>query len=198
MDPHYEDRATHSPTTARLSRQLQLQISASLGFKKRKGDVTGAFLQPREYPEELKCIPCLETCEAMGIPPGSMTKVKKACYGLVDVPLQWYRSISSFLSLVLGWQNVGQTLLLVSETRRTTPWCDHSSRRRFSIFGPQRRPHMATSGTSNPEGVQVERLGRRQFYTMWCRHRMSARWLVLSVTEELCGFQKARQTCTDR
>ena len=27
-----------------------------------------------------------------------MTKVKKACYGLVDAPLEWYRSISNFLS----------------------------------------------------------------------------------------------------
>ena len=45
MDPHYEDRATHSPTTTRLSRQLQLQISASPGFRTRKGDVKGAFLQ---------------------------------------------------------------------------------------------------------------------------------------------------------
>ena len=50
MDPEYENRATHSPTTTRLSRQLQLQISASKGFRTKKGDVTGAFLQSREYP----------------------------------------------------------------------------------------------------------------------------------------------------
>ena len=81
MDPEYENRATHSPTTTRLSRQLQLQISASKGFRTKKGDVTGAFLQSREYPEELLCVPCDEICQAMGLAPGSVTKVKKACYG---------------------------------------------------------------------------------------------------------------------
>eukprot|EP00435_Cladocopium_sp_Y103_P041871 s1760_g11.t1 len=34
----------------------------------------------------------------MGLPPGSITKVKKACYGLVDAPLEWYRSISDYFS----------------------------------------------------------------------------------------------------
>ena len=68
------------------------------GFQTKKGDVTGAFLQSREYPEQLLCIPCDEICEAMGLPPNSLTKVKKACYGLVDAPLEWYRSISAFLA----------------------------------------------------------------------------------------------------
>jgi len=98
MDPEYEHRATHSPTTTRLSRQLQLQISASKGFRTKKGDVTGAFLQSREYPEELLCVPCDEICQAMGLAPGSVTKVKKACYGLVDAPLEWYRSISNYFT----------------------------------------------------------------------------------------------------
>lgn len=47
QDPKYEERATHSPTTTRQTRQMQLQIAASLGFKTKKGDVTGAFLQSR-------------------------------------------------------------------------------------------------------------------------------------------------------
>ena len=108
QDPHYEERATHSPTTTRQSRQLQLQISASMGFDTKKGDVTGAFLQSREYPDDLLCIPCPEILEAMNLPPKSITKVKKACYGLVDAPLEWYRSISSFfasLGLKKSWSD---------------------------------------------------------------------------------------------
>ena len=96
QDPQYEHRSTTSPTTTRQTRQMQLLLSASKGFKTRKGDVTGAFLQSRPYPTDLLCIPCKEICEAMGIPEESVTKVKKACYGLVDAPLEWYRSISQF------------------------------------------------------------------------------------------------------
>lgn len=34
----------------------------------------------------------------MGLEPGSMTRVRKACYGLVDAPLEWYRSVCSFFN----------------------------------------------------------------------------------------------------
>ena len=96
QDPMYEGRATTSPTTTRQTRQIQLTVAASKGFQTRKGDVTGAFLQSREYPDELLCIPCPEILEAMGLAPETMTKVRKACYGLVDAPLEWYRSISEY------------------------------------------------------------------------------------------------------
>ena len=96
QDPKYEERATYSPTTTRQTRQLQLQIAASKGFQTKKGDVTGAFLQSRAYPDDLLCVPCPEICTAMGLAPGSITKVRRACYGLVDAPLEGYRSICSF------------------------------------------------------------------------------------------------------
>ena len=98
QDPCYEQRATHSPTTTRQTRQLQMQLAASLKHKMRKGDVSGAFLQSRPYPGELYCIPSPEICEGMKIPAESVTKVRKACYGLVDAPLEWYRSVSECFS----------------------------------------------------------------------------------------------------
>lgn len=33
----------------------------------------------------------------MGLPEESVVRVRKACYGLVDAPLQWYRSVSEVL-----------------------------------------------------------------------------------------------------
>lgn len=96
MDPFYEQRSTTSPTTTRQTRQIQLTIAAGRGFATRKGDVTGAFLQSRPYPEELLCIPCPEMLNVMGLPPETITRVKKACYGLVNTPLEWYRSVSQF------------------------------------------------------------------------------------------------------
>ena len=103
QDPSYEHRATTSPTTTRQTRQLQLLLSSAMGFKMRKGDVTGAFLQSRPYPDDLLCVPCPEICEGMGLPENSLTRVKKACYGLVDAPLERYRSVCSFFS-TLGFR----------------------------------------------------------------------------------------------
>ena len=78
QDPCYEQRATNSPTTTRQTRQLQLQLAASLKFRMKKGDVTGAFLQSREYPGELYCIPTPEICQAMGLPPESLDSGKES------------------------------------------------------------------------------------------------------------------------
>ena len=96
QDPSYAHRATTSPVMTRQSRQLVLQAAANFSWKVHKGDVTGAFLQGRTYPDDLFCIPCPEICQAMQIPSGSVTKLKRACYGLVDAPLEWYRTISEY------------------------------------------------------------------------------------------------------
>ena len=101
QDPSYEHRATTAPVMTRQTRRLVLQMAAQRRWKVFKGDVTGAFLQGRSYPDDLYCIPCPEICAAMNIEKGSITRLKKACYGLVDAPLEWYRTVSEFL-LELG------------------------------------------------------------------------------------------------
>ena len=101
QDPAYEHRSTTSPVMSRQTRQCFLQMAANQRWKVYKGDVSGAFLQGRAYPADLFCIPCDEICQAMNIAPGSITKLKKACYGLVDAPLEWYKTVSDYL-LSLG------------------------------------------------------------------------------------------------
>ena len=98
QDPCYEHRATTAPVMTRQSRQLMLQLAANKQWRLMKGDVSGAFLQGREYPSELYCTPCDEICEAMGIAPGSVTRLRRACYGLVDAPLEWYKTVAEFLA----------------------------------------------------------------------------------------------------
>ena len=74
----------------------------------KKGDVSGAFLQGNEYPGRLYCIPCPEICDAMNLSHDEICLVKRGCYGLVDAPLQWYRSISDTLEqfgLVKSWSD---------------------------------------------------------------------------------------------
>ena len=97
MDPQYEHRQAASPTMTRTTTQLLLAISANLGFSVHKGDVSGAFLQGREYKGDAYVIPTDEICDAMGVPAGSITKLRKACYGLVDAPLEWFLTVSDFL-----------------------------------------------------------------------------------------------------
>ncbi|CAE7660472.1 RE1, partial [Symbiodinium sp. CCMP2456] len=97
QDPKYEFRSTTAPVMTRQTRQMQLQLSANRNWTVQKGDVSGAFLQGREYPDQLYCIPCKEICEAMGVPEGTITRLKRACYGLVDAPLEWYRTVDEYL-----------------------------------------------------------------------------------------------------
>ena len=97
QDPSYEHRATTAPVMTRQSRQIMLQVAANKKWRLYKGDVTGAFLQGRDYPGDLHCIPCPEICDAMRIPRESITKLKRACYGLVDAPLEWYKTVAEYL-----------------------------------------------------------------------------------------------------
>ncbi|CAE6958741.1 RE1 [Symbiodinium sp. CCMP2592] len=75
QDPAYEHRPTTSPVMSRQSRQMLLQAAAN------------------------------HCWTAMNIPAGTVTKLKRACYGLVDAPLEWYRTIHEFL-LSLGLERL--------------------------------------------------------------------------------------------
>ena len=103
QDPNYEHRQTMAPTMSRTTRQVLLSLSAALKLRVAKGDVSGAFLQGRSYQHDAYVIPTDEICDAMSIPSGSVTKLKKACYGLVDAPLEWFLTVSDFLQSI-GFQ----------------------------------------------------------------------------------------------
>ena len=103
QDPMYEHRVTYAPTTTRHTRQLMLQMAACCKWTAWKGDVAAAFLQGRESPEDLYCIPTEELCEAMKVPKESVVKLRKACYGLVQAPYEWYETVRAFL-LSLGFR----------------------------------------------------------------------------------------------
>ena len=100
LDPEYAFRQTAAPTMSRTTRQILLALSSALGFQICKGDVSGAFLQGREYQGTAYVIPTWEICEAMSIPQNSVTKLRKACYGLVDAPLEWFLTVSDFLTSI--------------------------------------------------------------------------------------------------
>eukprot|EP00439_Symbiodinium_sp_Y106_P024975 s3776_g3.t1 len=100
QDPSYEHRSTTAPVMTRQTRQLFLQAAANRKWRIQKGDISGAFLQGRAYPDELFCVPCDEILEAMQLPPGTITRLKRACYGLVDAPLEWYKTVAEFMESI--------------------------------------------------------------------------------------------------
>ena len=82
---------------SRTTRQILLSVAAALKMRVAKGDVSGAFLQGKSYQHDAYVIPTDEICDAMSLPHGSITKLKKACYGLVDAPLEWFLTVLEFL-----------------------------------------------------------------------------------------------------
>ena len=45
-------------------------------------------------------IPTREICQALNVPEGTVTKLERAAYGLVEAPLWWYKSVSKFLASI--------------------------------------------------------------------------------------------------
>ena len=89
-----------APTMSRTTRQVLLCLATALKMRVSKGDVSGAFLQGREHQHDAYVIPTDEVCAALGIPAGSVTKLKKACHGLVDAPLEWFLRLSEYLASI--------------------------------------------------------------------------------------------------
>ncbi|CAK9006036.1 Retrovirus-related Pol polyprotein from transposon RE1 (Retro element 1) (AtRE1) [Includes: Protease RE1 [Durusdinium trenchii] len=94
MDPEYQHRPTFAPTMTRHSRQMLIQWASNHGCQVKKGDVAAAFLQGREFSRDLYLIPTVEICEAMNLAPQSVVKMRKACYGLVEAPIEWFETMN--------------------------------------------------------------------------------------------------------
>ena len=120
MDPEYEHRISYAPTTTRHTRQLMLQLAACRGWHTWKGDVSAAFLQGRECPHDLYCIPTPELCKEMGIPAESVTRLRKACYGLVQAPYEWYETVRAYLLSIGFYQCAADPCCWVLEKEGVT------------------------------------------------------------------------------
>ena len=127
QDKDYEYKQTSSPTLSRSGRQLFLAFCSRHHFRVRKGDVSSAFLQGDELENGMLVQPTREICEALQIPEGSVTQLQRAAYGLVEAPLWWYKSVSSYL-------------LSIGYTRMKTEPCI------WVYFDKQQKPRSAISG----------------------------------------------------
>ena len=69
-----------------------------------KGDVAGAFLQGRAYERELYCIPAPEICQ--GLPVESVCRLRRACYGLVEAPIEWFETVKNTFLHSIGYRQL--------------------------------------------------------------------------------------------
>ena len=104
LDPDVNQLKTQAPTLSQEAFALILQLSASNGWDLNIGDVEGAFLQgDKLHRENGDLYVELPPGGAPGIPHGSLLKVEKAIYGLIDAPREWYDKLRKSLESI-GFQ----------------------------------------------------------------------------------------------
>ena len=84
---------TDAPTLTKVSRNMILAISATLGWAMFSADISTAFLQGREHSKERTLWIRLpqDALSILGIKDrGTLMRLKKPMYGLVDAPRSWY------------------------------------------------------------------------------------------------------------
>ena len=94
-DPDLTEIRSESPTLSRFSRQLILQLSASRGFRLRKGDVKTAFLSGdrEEARLDVYAEPLQEMRHKLQITREQMLKLETPVYGLRNAPRAWWKRV---------------------------------------------------------------------------------------------------------
>ena len=69
-------------------------------------------LQGRKRQRDLWALPVPELAAPLNVSPGEIMKLKKAAYGLVEAPVEWYISISAVLE-EHGWPSLEMNTLVV-------------------------------------------------------------------------------------
>ena len=94
-DPDLTEIRSESPTLSRFSRQLILPLSASRGFRLRKGDVKTAFLSGdrEEARRDVYAEPPQEMRDKLQITREEVLKLETAVYGLHNAPRAWWKKV---------------------------------------------------------------------------------------------------------
>ena len=94
LDPDVNKLQTQSPTLSTEALALVLQLSASKNWDFGICDIEGAFLQGESlHREQGELYVELPPGGAPGIEKGSLLRIKKAVYGLIDAPREWYTAL---------------------------------------------------------------------------------------------------------
>ena len=85
---------------------MYLQQTVNAYWYMMKADAKGAFLQGTELKREVSIIPTPELAEAYQLEPHQLLLLRKAVYGLIDAPKEWYDCVHEAF-LEMGWLSVG-------------------------------------------------------------------------------------------
>ena len=112
LDDDHENRPAALPTVTRNTGQLLLQFGSWTGYSAAKGYVSGAFVPVRSQTPTRSWVPTVrKLAAALNVTPGVTMKLKKAPYGPVEAPVEWYISMSSVLEEG-GWRRLKSDPLL--------------------------------------------------------------------------------------
>ena len=94
-DPDLTEIRSESPTLSRLPRQLILQLSATRGFRLRKGDVKTAFLSGdrEEARRDVYAEPPQEMRDRLQITREQVLNLETAVCGLRNAPRAWWKRV---------------------------------------------------------------------------------------------------------
>ena len=103
-DPDLTEIRSESPTLSRFSIQLMLQISASRGYRMRKGDVKTAFLSGdrEEAKRDVYAEPPQELRDELQITREQVLKLESVVCGLRNAPRAWWKRVVRDLTDI-GW-----------------------------------------------------------------------------------------------
>ncbi|CAE8626358.1 unnamed protein product [Polarella glacialis] len=101
-DPDLLDLHTQAPTMTRRTRQLLLSLAATKGWTVLKADAKTAFLQGQasQLDREVFARPVPELAEALHLKHDQAVRLRKACYGLVNAPREWYLDVDRTLKSI--------------------------------------------------------------------------------------------------
>ena len=90
------DVRTEAPVASRRGRSLFFMATAHNQFSIENGDVKNAFLQGTfddKTHGELAAEPVLELRKVLNLRENEIVVLTKACYGLIDAPRRWWKSL---------------------------------------------------------------------------------------------------------
>eukprot|EP00435_Cladocopium_sp_Y103_P071135 s185_g36.t2 len=102
-DAMYLNRFAPTVTTSNL--QVLIQAAVNRGYKGKVGDLKSAFTQSMPLVRENGPIYCRSCHGSMpGLHPEQIAEVVLGCYGLVDAPLNWRRTLTTYLTEELQYR----------------------------------------------------------------------------------------------
>ena len=104
-DPDAVFLSRFAPTVTTSNLQVLIQAAVNRGFKGRVGDLKSAFTQSQPLVREAGSLYCKASHGSMpGLEEGQLCEIVLGCYGLVDAPLNWRKTLVSYVTQELNYK----------------------------------------------------------------------------------------------